>query len=93
MINQEYTSVLHDILGGMHLKCVGVRILEYLEVISSIIDFVGYFMIQLRQQLNRELRSEQLNSVECIEVLYLLRKAFKFLRVGFGLHSTIKYEL
>lgn len=45
MVDQKHSSMFLQILNCMHLEGVGIRILKNLEVLSSIVYFVGEFII------------------------------------------------
>lgn len=52
----------------MHLKSISVLIIKDLKVLLSIIYSVGDFVVELRDEFDWELRTEQLNAMKVIEV-------------------------
>lgn len=67
MVDDEHLGTLLYWLGGVHLECVGLLVVEDFEVLLGIIDLVCDFVVQLLDELHGELRPQQLNPVEVVE--------------------------
>jgi hypothetical protein len=69
MIDHKHLRVFFKRLGGVHFERIRLLIVEDLEVLLCVVHFVGDFVVQLRDKLHRELGTQQLYTVEVVEIL------------------------
>lgn len=69
MVDYKHLRVFFKRLGGVHFKRIRLLVVEDLEVLLRVVHFVGDFVVQLRDKLDRELGAQQLYTVEVVEIL------------------------